>query len=102
MNIITAVGNATSVTATINEGAVLLSLEKFTEHQTATVLDHPGSSVTDAKIGTRTIDDTVAAASGSGVLINLLSKLANMIKQIQVKLLGIRHQPRHWKRLIRI
>ena len=92
LDIITAVGSASSVTATINEGSVLLSKATFTEHQDANPIDHPDSSVTtikiadnavtDAKIGNRTIDDTVTAASGSGVLTNLLSKLANIIKQI--------------------
>jgi len=82
VDIITAVGSASSVTATINEGSVLLSKATFTEHQEANPIDHPDNSVTDAKIGTRTIDDTVEAASGAGVLTNLFSKIGYMIKSI--------------------
>ncbi len=54
-------------------------------HKTASVLDHPDNSVTDAKIGNRTITDTVTAATGAGTITNLLSKLGNMIKQITGK-----------------
>jgi len=85
VDIITAVGSASSVTATIDEDSVLLSKATFTEHQEASPIDHPDSSVTDAKIGTRTMDDTVAAASGAGVLTNLLSKIGYMIKSITGK-----------------
>ncbi|NOV01337.1 hypothetical protein [Paenibacillus planticolens] len=54
-------------------------------HKTAAVLDHPDGSVIDAKIGNRTIDDTVTAASGPDTPTRLWSKLANMIKAITGK-----------------
>ncbi|NIK67945.1 hypothetical protein [Paenibacillus sp. BK720] len=54
-------------------------------HESAAVLPHPDGSVTDAKIGTRTIDDTVAAAAGADTPTRLWSKLANMIKAITGK-----------------
>lgn len=57
----------------------------ITAHETATVLDHPDGSVTDAKIGNRTIDDSVAAAAGADTPTRLWSKLANMIKAITGK-----------------
>ncbi|MCC5468624.1 pyocin knob domain-containing protein [Pelosinus baikalensis] len=41
--------------------------------------------IDDAKIGNRTITDTVTAAAGAGTLTNLLSKLGNMIKRITGK-----------------
>jgi hypothetical protein len=54
-------------------------------HATKEVLDHPDGSVTDAKIGNRSIDDTVQAAGGIGLLSNLLSKIGFMIKSITGK-----------------
>jgi hypothetical protein len=42
-------------------------------------------AATDTVIGTRTITDTVAAASGAGTLTNLLSKIGYMIKSITGK-----------------
>ena len=79
------VGNAQNVTANITDSVTLATKKDITEHKTATTLDHPDSSVTDAKIGNRTITDTTTAASGAGLLTNLLSKLGNMIKQITGK-----------------
>lgn len=54
-------------------------------HRTVETLDHPDGSVTDAKIGNRTIDDMVAAATGPDTPTRLWSKLANMIKAITGK-----------------
>ncbi|MGG1637230.1 hypothetical protein [Paenibacillus sp. NRS-1760] len=54
-------------------------------HRTAETLDHPDGSVTDAKIGNRTIDDMVAAAAGPDTPTRLWSKLANMVKAITGK-----------------
>ncbi|MBP2654263.1 MAG: hypothetical protein H6Q73_1832 [Firmicutes bacterium] len=95
VNIVTAVGSASSVTATIDEGTVLLSKATFTTHQQASPIDHLDSSVTaakladsavtDAKLGTREIDDTVTATSGVGVLTDLLSKIGYMLKSITGK-----------------
>ncbi|MBP2655901.1 MAG: hypothetical protein H6Q73_3470, partial [Firmicutes bacterium] len=78
------VSNASSVTATIDQTG-LITAAILAAHKEATPIDHPDSSVTDAKIGNREIDDTVEAASGAGVLTNLLSKIGNMIKSITGK-----------------
>lgn len=52
-------------------------------HKTAAALDHPDNSVTDAKIGNRTPDQTQAPSSpGTGTLSQVLSWLANRIKTI--------------------
>ncbi|TCL35658.1 hypothetical protein EV210_111124 [Anaerospora hongkongensis] len=56
-----------------------------TTHKSAATLDHPDNSVTDAKIGNRTITDTVTAAAGADTPTNLWSKLGNMVKQITGK-----------------
>lgn len=53
-------------------------------HKMASILDHPDDSVTDAKIGDRTIDQAVAP-SNKGRLAALLGGLANMIKAITGK-----------------
>jgi hypothetical protein len=79
------VGNAQNVTCNINDRVTLATKQDVIEHKTASILDHPDNSVTDAKIGNRTITDTVTATTGAGTLTNLLSKLGNMIKQITGK-----------------
>lgn len=56
-----------------------------TTHKSAATLDHPDNSVTDAKIGNRTITDTVTAASGANTITNLFSMIGNMIKRITGK-----------------
>lgn len=53
-------------------------------HKAAAVLDHPDGSVTDAKIGDRTINQTTAP-NNTGKLTALLSGIANMIKAITGK-----------------
>lgn len=55
------------------------------QHKTASTLDHPDNSCTDAKIGNRTITDTTVANVSAGTLTNLLSKLGYMIKAITGK-----------------
>jgi len=50
IDLITAVGSASSVTATIDEDSVLVSLKTFNTHVEASPIDHPDSSVTTAKI----------------------------------------------------
>lgn len=49
IDIITLVGNASSVTAEISS-IVYASQQDFDDHKEATVLDHPDASVTDAKL----------------------------------------------------
>lgn len=76
------IGNAANVTATIDESLIFLTQQDFNNHRNTEVLDHPDGSVTDAKIGSRAIDDTIAAAAGADTPTRLWSKLANMIKKI--------------------
>jgi len=52
------------------------------EHRNDSPIDHPDGSVTDAKIGTRTIDDTVVPPGNILQLAAALSALANRIKAI--------------------
>lgn len=54
----------------------------LTQHKTAAVLDHPDSSVTDSKIGNRTINDSLSPTTDTNNLTTLLSNLANRIKSI--------------------
>ena len=55
----------------------------FKGHRQASVLDHPDGSVTDPKIGTRTIDPTkTPAGNGPGDLTTWLSWLANRLKAL--------------------
>ncbi|TMV48117.1 hypothetical protein FE783_19385 [Paenibacillus mesophilus] len=82
--------NETVTRAAHNENLDLIdtnaaSQAEVDSHRQAATLDHPDGSVTDAKIGNRTIDDTVAAASGADTPTRLWSKLANMIKKITGK-----------------
>lgn len=51
-------------------------------HKIAAVLDHPDGSVTDAKFGNRTIDDTIVAASGADTPTRLWSKLGYVLKTL--------------------
>lgn len=64
----------------VNENAAALE-----EHTSAAVLDHPDNSVTDAKIGNRTISDTAAPDGDSAAPTKLWSWLAYMIKSITGK-----------------
>jgi hypothetical protein len=61
------------------------SQSAFDAHKGASTLDHPDGSVTDAKIGNRSVDDTVTAANGADTPTRLWSKLANMVKRITGK-----------------
>ncbi|WP_312340275.1 pyocin knob domain-containing protein [Anaerospora hongkongensis] len=56
-----------------------------TTHKNAATLDHLDNSVTDAKIGNRTINDTVTAAAGANTITNLFSMIGNMLKRITGK-----------------
>ncbi len=51
-------------------------------HRGAATLDHPDGSVTDAKIGTRTVDDADVPASDSGLVTRLFNYLANRVRAI--------------------
>lgn len=80
-------GNETVNRATFNENWDIIdenavSQADFDAHTDAPILDHADGSVTDAKIGDRTIDDTIAASTGADTPTRLWSKLANMIKRI--------------------
>ena len=88
-----AVSNASSVTATLStSGLVTTGMLQTHTHDgngsngpQLTSAGLADNSVTDSKIGTRTIDDTVTAAVGAGLLSNLFSKIGNMIKSITGK-----------------
>jgi hypothetical protein len=89
------VGQAPNVTAVIDQSLVFATLKDMNDHRTAEVLDHPdgsvtaaklaAGSVTDEKIGDRTISDTSAPSGNSGTLTAILGWLANMIKSITGK-----------------
>lgn len=54
---------------------------KHTTHRTAAVLDHPDNSVTDAKIGNRTVDSATAVPfSSTGSFTQILSWLARVVR----------------------
>lgn len=79
-----AFSNAANIKATINlDGLITTAI--LNAHKNAAVIDHPDGSVTDAKIGNRTITDTVTAADGADTPTRLWSKLGNMVKQITGK-----------------
>jgi len=85
LDAITIIGNAANVSATLDDSLVFTNRAEFEEHQTAPVLDHPDDSVTDNKIGNRTITDTTAPTGNTGKLTGLLGWLAYMIKAITGK-----------------
>ncbi len=79
-----AFSNAANIKATISlDGLVTTAI--LNTHKNTAVIDHPDGSVTDAKIGNRTISDTVTAADGADTPTRLWSKLGNMVKQITGK-----------------
>ncbi|GAA3410343.1 pyocin knob domain-containing protein [Paenibacillus hodogayensis] len=55
---------------------------EFDAHRTAPVLDHPDGSVTDTKIGSRTISDDAAPTGNTALPTTLWSGLGYMIKSI--------------------
>lgn len=79
--------NDNATVENFNANADLLDekLTELDEHVSAAVLDHPDNSVTDAKIGDRTIVDTVAPVGDSGGVASLFGSLANMVKSITGK-----------------
>ncbi len=79
-----AFSNAANIKAIISlDGLVTTAI--LNAHKNTAVIDHPDGSVTDAKIGNRTITDTVTAADGADTPTHLWSKLGNMVKQITGK-----------------
>jgi hypothetical protein len=90
-------------TASINDGAVttqkiatgavtsdkldpaLIQDVELNTHRLMSTLDHPDNSVTDAKIGNRTISDASAPTGDTGTATTLFGWLANMIKSITGK-----------------
>lgn len=56
--------------------------QTMASHKALSPLDHPNASVTDAKIGSRTIDDTDQAQTSSGMLSKLLNGIGYVIKAI--------------------
>lgn len=58
------------------------SYSELPVHRTNTVLDHPDNSVTDEKIGSRTIDDSNIPTGDTGLLSTLLDFIGYMIKII--------------------
>lgn len=55
IDVTTLVGNASSVTATIDTSLVFVTINDFTAHRTTAVLDHPDNSVTTAKIASKAV-----------------------------------------------
>lgn len=72
--------NADKIDTELKAGA-----NRDTTHKNAATLDHPDNSVTDAKIGNRTITDTVTAAAGANTVTNLFNMIGNMLKRITGK-----------------
>ncbi|MFC4102900.1 phage tail-collar fiber domain-containing protein [Paenibacillus xanthanilyticus] len=75
------IGNASNVTANINTSLVFVTTQELNDHRIAAVLDHPDGSVTDAKIGSRTVTDSTAPVA-TGTLLAHLNGLAYQIKAI--------------------
>lgn len=73
--------NAANIKATISlDGLITTAI--LNAHKNSAVIDHPDGSVTDAKIGNRTITDTTTAAATSSTLTAKLSQLGYMIKAV--------------------
>lgn len=68
----------------IIDAGVALATELNT-HKTAATIDHPDNSVTDAKIGNRSIDDTLVADTTADTITRLFGHLGYMVKQITGK-----------------
>jgi len=94
LDMITLIGNATNVSATIDESLVFVTVTDFNNHtHDGTAGNGPkitsnglaNGAATDVVIGNRTVDDSLTASAGEDTPKNLWSKLANMIKRITGK-----------------
>ena len=73
------------ITTALQSVILALAEDAVDTHSTAAVLDHPNNSVTDVKIGNRTITDTTTAAAAANTLTNLLGMVGYMLKNITGK-----------------
>ncbi|OPY64069.1 MAG: hypothetical protein A4E56_00123 [Pelotomaculum sp. PtaU1.Bin065] len=83
-------GNETVSRAAYNENLDILDgnaakADDLVTHQTSATLDHPNDSVTDAKIGNRTVSDSTAPTGDTGSPTTIFGWLANRIKAITGK-----------------
>jgi hypothetical protein len=62
------------------ENGIAAAHSELAGHIAAATLDHPDASVTDAKIGSRTIATTAQPSTSTGELLTLLNGLARQIK----------------------
>lgn len=101
IDVITIVGNASSVTAVIDESLIFVTETQFGDFTNGTTghahtgVDGDGTkiptdgledgAITDVKIGDRAVDDTTIPTGDIGTLSNLFSWLGNMIKAITGK-----------------
>jgi len=86
INVVAIVGNATNVSAIINNSLVFVEQTEFDAHVNAAVLDHPDSSVTDPKIGNRSADPNTTVAYGlTGRLTQWISWFTKYLKAITGK-----------------
>lgn len=83
MDIIAVVGNG-NVTASIESGAYATAID-LSAHRLAKPLDHPDDSVTDAKIGNRTVNDNSAASADTGTLSAIINGIATVLKAVTGK-----------------
>lgn len=73
------------ITTALQAAMLAIAEDAVDTHSTGAVLDHPDNSVTDAKIGNRTITDTTTAAAVANTLTNLLGMVGYMLKSITGK-----------------
>lgn len=59
--------------------------DRDTTHKTAATLDHPDNSVTDAKIGNRTVNQALASPGNTGTLTQMLSWITGRLKAMTGK-----------------
>ncbi|MFY0545443.1 phage tail protein [Brevibacillus sp. H7] len=72
IDVVTIVGTASNITATIEQSLVFVTTQELDDHKTAAVLDHPDGSVTNAKLApdSVTADKIAAGAVGTTELAN--------------------------------
>lgn len=70
--------------ADIIDGELKAGADALQTHKTATPIDHPDNSVTDAKIGNRTVDQAISTAYGNtGPLTTILSWFTKVFKEVK-------------------